>query len=141
MKVFLDCEWNGHRGQLISMALIDESSNEFYEVLSCPNPTDWVEKNVIPVLNKEPIDRHTFNIKLKNYLQEYDALHVVADWPEDIAHFCNALIIRPLSRIGLDRISFTVDQNLFRAQSKTPHNALSDAKAMKKYYESNRPIS
>ena len=33
MKLFLDCEFNGFGGELISMALVDENERYFYEVL------------------------------------------------------------------------------------------------------------
>lgn len=32
MKLFLDCEFNGFGGELISMALVDENERYFYEV-------------------------------------------------------------------------------------------------------------
>ena len=47
MKLFLDCEFNGFGGELISMALVDENERYFYEVLPCINPTAWVLDNVI----------------------------------------------------------------------------------------------
>lgn len=135
VNVFIDCEWNGYRGQLISMALVDEHGSEFYEVLHCSNPIEWVKENVMPVLDKPAIDQDTFNQRLNDYLQQYDELHIIADWPEDIAYLCNALIIRPFTRIGPDKIRFTVDQALFAAESEIPHNALADARAMMNYFE------
>jgi hypothetical protein len=60
MKLFLDCEFNGFGGELISMALVDENEKYFYEVLPCMNPTSWVFNNVIPILNKQAIDLKEF---------------------------------------------------------------------------------
>ncbi len=37
MNLFLDCEFNGFGGELISMALVDEHGLFFYEVLECPH--------------------------------------------------------------------------------------------------------
>lgn len=133
MNVFIDCEWNGHKGQLISMALVDEQGNEFYEVLPCPKPIAWVKSNIIPVLGKEPVSQSVFDQKLDLFLQRYNEIHIIADWPEDIAHFCRALVTKPLTRIGLRRMIFTVDAALFGAESEMPHNALADARAMRDY--------
>jgi hypothetical protein len=55
MKLFLDCEFNGFGGELISMALVDENERYFYEVLPCINLTSWVLNNVIPILNKQAL--------------------------------------------------------------------------------------
>ena len=33
MRIFIDCEWNGYRGELISVALCSDGGHEFYETL------------------------------------------------------------------------------------------------------------
>jgi hypothetical protein len=113
------------------MALIDVNEEIFYEVLQCITPDDWVKKNVLPVLNKTPVSQQEFNNRLRAYLKKYEKIHIIADWPEDIAHFCNALVTSPLKSIGLERMSFTVDHALFAAKSAIPHNALEDAKSIR----------
>jgi hypothetical protein len=42
---YLDCEFNGYKGDLISLALVIDDNNYFYEVLGCPNPVPWVAEN------------------------------------------------------------------------------------------------
>ena len=79
MKLFLDCEFNGFGGELISMALVDENEKYFYEVLPCMNPTSWVFNNVIPILNKQAIDLKEFKKNLFNFLNHYETIHIVAD--------------------------------------------------------------
>ena len=131
MKLFIDCEWNGFKGELISMAIVDEPGNSFYEVLHCPNPCVWVKQHVIPVLNKPAVKKNEFEDKLREFLTRYDEIILIADWPEDIAHFCQVIVIKPLNRMGLPRMDFVVDQALFSAESSLPHNALADAEAMR----------
>ena len=123
------------------MALVDQDGNEFYEVLPCLKPIKWVAENIMPVLNKEPVSQNLFNQKLEQFLKYRDDIHIIADWPEDISHFCNSLITKPLTRMGSRQMSFTVDERLFGAKSEIPHNALADAKSMKNYFEANRPLS
>ena len=56
MILFIDCEFNEFKGELISMALVSEDGKEFYEVLPCKNPGDWVKENVLPILNKSSVN-------------------------------------------------------------------------------------
>lgn len=138
MKLFIDCEWNDYKGDLISMALVPESGNipPFYQALSCENPTEWVAKNVLPVLQAQPTTEKEFTNLLHYYLDNFDDIEIVADWPEDIAHFCNALIGGPGQRIGPNRMTFTFDRSCGNSGSKVIHNALEDAIAIRNSYRS-----
>ena len=41
MKLWLDTEFNGWEGGLISMGITSEDGKEFYEVLEFNNPVPW----------------------------------------------------------------------------------------------------
>jgi len=125
MRLFLDCEFNEFQGALISMALVAEDGREFYEAVPCDNPGSWVAQHVIPILQIEPVPLHVFRIRLCRWLSQFESIHVVADWPEDIAHFCSALITAPGCRMSTPPLTMEV----FRidAESNLPHNALADA--------------
>ena len=59
---------------------------------------------------------------------------IIADWPEDIAQFCNLLVTGPGEMIELRRLTFrVVPMNNFStaANSRVPHNALHDARALR----------
>ena len=131
MDIYIDCEWNDFGGELISMALVPRDGPEFYEVLPCPCPQPWVEKNVIPILAKKPIDLIEFRVKLREYLKQFQSIRILADWPEDIIHFCNMLIVGAGQRMGPGEITFVFDHNLSSGESKVPHNALWDARAIR----------
>ena len=136
MKLFLDCEFNGFGGELISMALVDENERYFYEVLPCINPTAWVLDNVIPVLNKQTIDLKEFQNVLFNFLNRYENIHIVADWPEDFSLFLTSLIIKQGSCMITPKLTMELwnsDASL-AAESRIPHNALQDAFALKRKY-------
>ena len=136
MKLFIDCEWNGHRGQLISMALVDLNGNYFYGVLDCPEPVEWIRDNVMPVLGQPPISKEEFSDQLREFLNGYseNTLEVIADWPEDIKHFCDAICAYDRTNIGPGFFTTLIDHDLFNASSKAPHNALADAQAIRHYY-------
>lgn len=132
MKIYIDTEFNGYNGQLISMALIDENGKEWYEVLPFGELDAWVNKHVKPVLNKEPIGcKIDFQRNLEFYLSQYDSIHIVSDWPEDIKYFCDVLITGPGTRINTPPLTIEVRRDLNTLASLIPHNALADVRAMR----------
>lgn len=136
MKLFLDCEFNGFGGELISMALVDENEKYFYEVLSCLNPTPWVFNNVIPILNKQHIDLKEFKNKLFNFLDQYETIHIVADWPEDFSLFLTTLILQQGVCMMTPKLTMELweSDTTLTINSEVPHNALQDAFALKRRY-------
>jgi hypothetical protein len=118
VRIYIDTEFNEFKGELISMALVAEDGSEFYEVLECTNPKSWVAQNVI------------FRMKLFGFLNEFTSLHLIADWPEDIAHFCAAIITGPGIMLNIPNFTCEVRRDLSAVNSKLLHNALEDAKAL-----------
>ena len=133
MNLYIDCEFNEFRGGLISMALVSEDGREWYEVIPCENPGPWVAEHVMPILGKAPLSsRNELSGSLHRWLSQFDRIHVIADWPEDIAHFCNALIVGPGMRIDTPPLTMEVRRDLDGEESEIPHNALADARAVAK---------
>lgn len=127
--LYLDCEFDGFEGPLLSMALVGEGC-EWYEVLQYDSITDdWVAKNVVPHLHKHPIDKQSFKRSLQRFLMQFDSLEIVADWPDDIKYFCQQLITSPGVAINTPPISFVLDRSI-EYVSEIPHNALEDARAI-----------
>lgn len=135
-RLWIDTEFNEFRGELISIALVDEQGREFYEVLPPPlvGYGPWVAQHVVPILNKPAISLGELKAKLHAFLAAYgDSAHLVADWPEDIEHFLHLLIVGPGERIGPNRWTMEVRRDLPNTAdtSHIPHNALEDAKALR----------
>ena len=138
MRYFLDAEFNGFGGQLISLALVPEDKNAapFYVALPCADPEPWAAEHVMPVLRTEPIERAEATRKLAEYLRSDDEPFVVADWPEDVAHLALLMVTGPGSRLATPTLVFELhDLPLFDAQmtSEVPHNACYDAMALRDY--------
>ncbi len=137
MRIFLDTEFNGFYGKLMSMALVpeDPSQPEFYvelEMFDQLNP--WVRENVAPKLNSIPKNRAEFQNDLANYLWNCGECVIVADWPDDIRHFCESVITGPGMTINLfNSIKFELDLTI-QYESLVPHHALHDARAIRDYY-------
>jgi len=144
VKLFLDCEFNGFGGPLISLALVDEVGKIFYEVLHCRSPVLWVKQYVMPRLNKEPITLDEFQKKLTIFLKNYDEIHIIADWPEDISLLLNMLIVKPGCHIPIPPLTM----ELWKLpaiegfiESELPHNALHDAISLSiNYHEWQRRV-
>lgn len=141
MKLFLDCEFNGFGGELISLALVAENAAEnydyFYEVLNCHNPVPWVAEHVLPRLNQTPIDINTFQKRLQLFLLQYDHLEIIADWPEDFSLFTRSLVLSAGKCMTTPPITLRLWMNEpteSHIPSANPHNALSDAQALKASY-------
>ena len=138
MRYFLDAEFNGFGGQLISLALVpgDAGASAFYEVLPCHEPVRWVVEHVLPVLQRAPISRDEMVRRLAVYLREDPEPVVIANWPEDVANLALLMITGPGCRMPSPRLIFELlDLPLFDSESlsNTPHNARSDAVALRDY--------
>jgi hypothetical protein len=138
MRYFLDAEFNGFGGQLISLALVpeDPEAAPFYEALPCAEPEPWVANHVLPVLQTRPISRPEMITKLAAYLRGDSEPVVVADWPEDIAHLALLMVTGPGWRMPSPRLRFELlDLPLFDSAmlSGVPHNACHDAIALRAY--------
>jgi hypothetical protein len=116
------------------MALVTESGYEFYEVLECKNPGPWVTEHVMPILEKDTVSKEVFVEKLQYFLSHYDSISIIADWPDDIRYFCESLITGPGMAISHPPITFILDRTLSSGDSKVPHNALHDARAIAEEY-------
>lgn len=130
MRIWLDTEFNEFRGALISMALVSEDGRDWYCALDCPNPGAWVAEHVMPIIGIGPVSKHVFAASLQRWLMQFDVVHVIADWPEDISHFCQALIVGPGVRINTPPLTMEVRRDLDIVPSAIPHNALEDARAI-----------
>jgi hypothetical protein len=81
---------------------------------------------------KAPERDFALRASLGDFLSQFDSVHIISDWPGDIAHFCNFLEYAPGNRIGPDSMSFEVRRDMpdTSKASKIPHNALEDARAL-----------
>ena len=146
MRYFLDTEFNGFGGTLISIALVPEfGDHEFYAVIELPaeGVHGWVARNVIPYLGSVPIGMNPCPVPrdeaardLARYLAPDRDATIVADWPEDIAQFCMLLVTGPGEIVGIGslRFEFMASPGFSTSlNSRVPHNALHDARALRDF--------
>jgi hypothetical protein len=131
MRLFLDTEFNEFKGKLISIALVDEGGQEWYQSVGCDAPGPWVKENVMPIIGIPPVTLPYLQRSLAQFLSQYESVVIIADWPEDIAHFCDCLITGPGMRINTPHLTMAVLRDIDTSGSAIPHNALEDAKALR----------
>ena len=142
LRYFLDTEYNGWGGALLSLALVPDEGEELYLTLDWEGPLEpWVERNVLPYLDTVPnalvsprLSRADAARAVAHYLAGDPEPLIVADWPEDIAQFNALLLTGPGTMVEVPPLTFRfVELTGFStaANSKVPHNALHDARSLR----------
>ena len=142
LRYFLDTEYNGIGGALLSLALVPDDGEELYLTFKTDETiVAWVERHVIPYLDTVPeqlscprLTRRDAADALERYLRHDEEPLIFADWPEDIAQFCNLMIIGEGDMVEIRHATFRlVPMTNFStaANSKVPHNALHDARSLR----------
>ena len=138
MRYFLDTEFNGFGGELISIAAVAEEDETifFYEAIPCKQPTDWVAKHVLPVLQTTPLSREEVARRFAGFLINDPQPRLVADWPEDIAHVPALLTDGNGKRLIEQKMEFELlagGDFASEKLSECPHNAYHDALALRQW--------
>ncbi|MEQ7873872.1 hypothetical protein ABDK56_07680 [Sphingomonas sp. ASV193] len=142
MRYFLDTEYDGFGGKLLSLALVPEDGGEeLYVTLDAPATHPWVERHVVPYLDHVPdslqsprLPRAAAAEALAHYLAYDEGAEIIADWPEDLAQLSMLLVTGPGQMLpvpGLLLRFVPMPGFSTAANSAVPHNALHDARALR----------
>lgn len=143
MKYYLDTEFDGFGGPLLSMALVREDGESMYATMQQEAKTAWVKANVVPHLLAIPSPfpgavqqrlRPAELASLIHWFMDGDRdPHIITDWPDDVRYFCSAIITGPGQMIDLPGLRFDmvrVDAYPTAIPGAVQHNAYWDAKAL-----------
>ena len=152
MRYYLDCEFNGMGGELLSLALVGEempSTGDLYlmNMNRDRDTTDpWVRQNVLPIMSSIPNSQEVcraYSIPVESFgeriswffgvAQDVDPI-IVTDWPDDIKYFCQCMITGPGQMINIPGIKFEmhrVDAYPTTLPNAIQHNAYWDAMALR----------
>lgn len=141
MKYYLDCEFEGYGGMLLSLALVREDGKAFHTVSTLPISSHlhpWVRENVIPNIRDHLTHEHRLIDEVQAQLQEFlagdPAPHVIADWPEDFVHLVYGVLTGPGTMINIPRLTMEVvrvDAYPTTLPGMKQHNAYCDAMALR----------
>lgn len=149
MKYYIDCEFDGLDGPLLSMALASETGKSMYVVMNYgPIRDPWVNANVHPIMLDVPLDQISGPVvfgaditqlsqALEVFLAGDEYVYVIADWPDDIKYFADALITGPGTMIDIPRVTFAVkrvDVYPTGLPGAVQHNAWWDAMALRHFF-------
>ncbi len=96
-RFYIDCEFDGHGGPLLSIALVEEGGRSVHIEVDVQAKDPWVLANVVPLLEQH--DATDCTRVAPNNVGEYirwfigDCPHpvIIADSPVDISRFCAAI--------------------------------------------------
>lgn len=137
MIYYLDTEFNGFGGPLISLALVGDDDS-FYAILPCSNPLPWVRDNVIPYLNDCPTQPFIPQSKadlasaIGAFLRQHSSVSIIADWPDDLRLFFQSLTMDNGMMVSVPFITthmIRIDTD--HVNNPVPHNAWWDATTLK----------
>lgn len=142
MRYFLDTEFNGFGGALISLGLVREDGPSLYLTYDIPKAIDpFVRRNVQPNLLRVPSSVKARKVNqaegahaIEDFIRGDADAQIVADWPDDLSLFCRALMLEPGLMVDIPRLHF----ELHRVESyptdlagAVEHNAWWDAMALR----------
>jgi len=143
-RFYIDCEFDGHNGPLLSMAIVAESDGFGVHMRTFESAKDpWVLANVMPLMDKHgaPIafacPQEEFGDHLRYVMKGTDAPVIIADSPVDIGRFCQALSTGPdggWASADYPRMTFevhNVDCYPTTLPDAVQHNAWWDAMALR----------
>jgi hypothetical protein len=133
--LYLDTEFNAFGGELISLALVSDRGDEFYRVLPLPSKIHpWVGIHVIPFLNQPSEQMEVVQQQLYEFLQPRQSQPIYADWPADLEHLLRLIYFDNGLSYNLQLTLKLIKSGEFTPE--IPHNALSDARALRDWHES-----
>jgi hypothetical protein len=149
MRYYIDCEFEGHEGQLLSMALVDLNGRGLHygvtDILPICDP--WVLENVVPVMGKHGATlnhrgpKNRLGQVLADFIGPCECPIITADSPVDVARFCRAIstdLNGCWQSTNYPKIEFevyNVDCYPTQLAGAVQHNAWWDAMALKDFLE------
>jgi hypothetical protein len=144
-KYYIDTEFNGFGGEIISFALVREDGAYLSLVFDCLKPVQWVRENVIPHLYAGPVSHTEKTIPVSSagpliatFLFGDSNPVVLADWPDDIRFFCELIMTGPGTMVGIKNLVFQMARGLdaypTTLKGAVHHNAYWDAMALRELF-------
>jgi len=95
---FIDCEFDGHNGPLLSIALVRDDGQSIHIETTAIASDPWVLANVVPLMSQNDATTHPLaqpyqvGPMVRQFIGGDAAPVVVADSPVDIGRFCQVVM-------------------------------------------------
>lgn len=96
-RYYIDCEFDGHNGPLLSIALVHEDGDSIHIQTHLDAFEPWVRQNVMPIMDShcaQKAVRVRYNEVggvIRAFIGDCTSPTIVADSPVDIGRFCRAI--------------------------------------------------
>jgi hypothetical protein len=141
-RFYIDCEFDGHNGVLLSMALV--SDRDSIHIRTRNFATDnWVKANVVPLMDNHEalktayVSEYEVGGVIRAFIGDCTCPVIVADSPVDISRFCQAISTGPdgeWASADYPHMTFevhNVDCHPTALKGAVQHNAWWDAMALR----------
>lgn len=147
MRYFLDTEFDGYGGPLLSLALVREDGAGVYYVLRDRANDEWVRRNVLPILYAARVggkmwERDAAAMDIAWFLRDDPEPVIVTDWPADIRYFCELIEFPAGQMAPIAQLAFElhrVDAYPTTLPDALQHNAWWDAMALRQLLSARTP--
>jgi len=143
MRYYLDTEFDGHNGPLLSLAMVAETGRSIHVQTTANAKDPWVLRNVLPLMNRHDatnavvVPVYSVGGAIRRFIGEDEDPAIIADSPVDIGRFCAALSTGPdggWASADYPRMTFevhNVDCYPTTLPGAVQHNAWWDAMALR----------
>lgn len=139
MRYYLDCEFDGFGGSLISVGFVREDRHSLSFVVQDWADDPWVRANVIPILwaanaSTKFCTPEEGAAMVADFLKGDPDPVIVTDWPADIRYFCQLIEFPGGNMAPIPGLKFEfrrVDAYPTQLEGAVQHNAWWDAMALR----------
>lgn len=96
-RFYIDCEFDGHGGPLLSIALVHEGGDSIHIAVDVAAMDLWVLRNVVPLMDGHEagesvkVAPNDVGGVIRSFMDDCEDIVIIADSPVDIGRFCAAL--------------------------------------------------
>ena len=142
-RYYIDCEFDGHNGPLLSIALVCEDNRSIHIRTTEEARDPWVLANVVPLMSQHEarssqwVPLNEGGPSIRAFIGNDPQPKIIADSPVDIARFCQAISTGPdggWASADYERMTFiveNVDCYPTDLAGAVQHNAWWDAMALR----------
>lgn len=144
-RFYIDCEFDGHNGPLLSMALVHEDGDGIHIRVDIEPMDIWVRRNVLPLMDRHEANRsvtvypNNVGTVIRNFIGNGSSPTIITDSLQDSRYFSQAMTTAPdggYAPCPFERVTFEVhniDCYPTDLEGAVQHNAWWDAMALRAF--------